>query len=293
MPRPGPLGDARAFRPRPGSVSSTSSWIIGFAPSEYSRMCAAGRRRGDVQPCGERRRAGPQMRREQQVGGARQRADAHRLGDAAADREIGLQDVGGAQFDQIAKVEARALALAGGDRDVRRAAHLGQAALVVGGHRLLEPGQAAVAHQVAELLRLGHREGAVRVAHQIDAGAERRARGDHALGRRLRRAVEHADAHLHRAEAALRDVAQQLFADACGVRPAARRVGRHALGAATAEQLPDRHAERLAEQVPQRDVDARQRRDRHAAPARSPETRGRARARSGRACRCTGSPSDA
>ena len=114
-------------------------------------MCAAGRRRRDVQPGGEGRRAGPQVRREAQVGRARQRADAHRLGDAAADRQVGLQDVGRAQLDQVAKVEAGALALAGGDRDVRRAAHLGQAALVVGRHRLLEPGDAAVAHEVAEL----------------------------------------------------------------------------------------------------------------------------------------------
>ena len=44
----------------------------------------------------EGRGAGPQMRREPQIEGSGQRVDAARLGDAAADGEIGLQDVDGA-----------------------------------------------------------------------------------------------------------------------------------------------------------------------------------------------------
>ena len=58
---------------------------------------ARGRGGADVQPGEEAGRSGPEMRREAQVEGAGQRADAHRLGDAAAEGGVGLEDVGGAQ----------------------------------------------------------------------------------------------------------------------------------------------------------------------------------------------------
>ena len=113
-----------------------------------------------------------------QIEGAGNGGDPHRLGDAAADREIRLEDVDRAQHREVAEIVAGELALAGGDRDVGRGAHLGPARLVVGGHRLLEPGEVAVLDEAAEALRLGDRKGAVRVAHQPDLGAQRLARRD-------------------------------------------------------------------------------------------------------------------
>ena len=156
----------------------------------------AGRRRTPARrPTGAARGAGSPR--------SRARRNAHRLGDAAADRQVGLQDVGGAQLDQVAKVEARAFALAGGDRDVRRARTSARPRL-----------SSAVTGSSNQAMRSRARDGRtacasdtvkVPCASHIRSilGPERLARGDHALGRCRGRAVEHADAHLHAAEAAL------------------------------------------------------------------------------------------
>ena len=94
----------------------------------------------------------------------------------------------------------------------------GATRLVVGGHRLLEPGQVAVLDEPAEALGLGDREGPVGVAHQPAIGAERGARRDDPPRRMAGIGVDDADPHLDRAETALLDIAEQLLADL--VRPA-------------------------------------------------------------------------
>ena len=206
------------------------------------------------------------MRGEPQVVGGGDRAEPHTFRDAARDREVGLQHVRGAQLGDLAEVVAGELALAGRDRHCGGAAYLGEAGLIVGRHRLLEPVEVAVLDHPAERLRLRHRPRAVGVGHQLHVGAERLARGAHPRRGAMRLAVHHADAHLDGAEPALRHVAEQLLADAGLVGPAPRGVRGHALGAAPAEQAPDGRAERFAEEVPERDVDAGDRRDREAPP---------------------------
>ena len=53
-----------------------------------------GRRGGsDMQSGGESRSAGPQMRRELQIVGTGQGGNAHRLGNPAADRKVGLENI--------------------------------------------------------------------------------------------------------------------------------------------------------------------------------------------------------
>ena len=79
-------------------------------------------------------------------------------------------------------------------------------------------------------------------------------------------AVHGADPHLQRLEAAPGDVGFQLLADGVGGGPAAGGIGLHAVELAAAEQPPDRHAERLAENIPERDVDGADGGDAHAAP---------------------------
>ena len=116
-----------------------------------------------------------------------------------------------------------------------------------------------------EALGIRHRVGAVRVDGDLDLRPERLARRLDAGRRDMRRAVHGADAHLHRLEAALGDIGLELVADLVGGRPAARGIGRHAVELAAAEQLPDRLAEMLAQNVPQRDVDRADGGDRHAA----------------------------
>src|SRR5262249_55862187 len=58
----------------------------------------------------------------------------------------------------------------------------------------------------------------------------------------------------------------QLLANSAHRRPATRRVGRDAIAATTAEETPERLAERLAQEVPERDVHAAQGAHRDPAP---------------------------
>src|SRR5437764_13942164 len=90
----------------------------------------------------------PQMRCEPQIIRIGKRIDAARLGNAAADREIRLQNIDGAVGNEVAEIETGELAFAGGDRDRAAVTHLGNSGLVVGSYRFFEPGNIAVAHQM-------------------------------------------------------------------------------------------------------------------------------------------------
>src|ERR1051325_11961975 len=127
---------------------------------------------------------------------AGERGDAHRLGDAAADREIRLHDIDRPEHGEIATSVAGEFALAGRYGNIRGAAHLRLAALVVCGDGLLEPGEVALLDQAAETLRFRNRERAVRVAHQPHFRPQYLARGSHAARRVARIAVDDADPHL-------------------------------------------------------------------------------------------------
>ena len=140
-----------------------------------------------------------------------------------------------------------------------------------------------------EALRLAHAPGPVGVHHDADGGAERLARLRHARGRVVHAGVLQPHAHLHRAVAALR-VLEHLLADAPDRRPAAGGVGGHAVAIAAAHQPPQRHVERAAEYVPERDVHAGERRDRDAAAADRGEGPAFADGVVGAASRCRGAP---
>ena len=179
MPSPGRSGISimPSFTGKPSSIRSCS---IGLAPSEYSTMNPAGEAAATCSPA------------------AKAGAPAHRCGASLRLKALAMAPIRIAsvmppqiarsgcrmstarEHRQIAEIVAGELALAGGDRDVGRGAHLGLPGLVVGDDRLLEPGEVAVLDEAAEALGLGHREGAVRVAHQLDIRPERRARRVHA-----------------------------------------------------------------------------------------------------------------
>src|SRR5437868_12354529 len=104
----------------------------------------------------------------------------------------------------------------------------------------------------------------MRVAHQPDLRPQCLAGGMHAPRRMARVPVDDADPHLDRPEPAPRDIAEQFLADLVGSGPAARGIGRHLLRAPPTKQPPYRHAERLAEDIPERAIDTADRRDRDA-----------------------------
>jgi hypothetical protein len=111
----------------------------------------------------------------------------------------------------------------------------------------------------------------VRVDHQLDRAAQRGARRVHPREAGGHAAVHRAHAHLHRAEAAL-DVGTDLRPDVFRGCPAAARIGRDRGPTRAADEREHRRIARLASQVPQRQVDARDRREVRAAP---PEDRQR------------------
>src|ERR1700674_4699494 len=180
-----------------------------------------------MQARGKGWRPRPEVRGETEVGGTRQGADAHSLGDSTADGKIRLQNIRSAQIDQVAKVEARTFALTSGYGNVRTATQLGEPPFVVRRHRLFQPRDVAVAGQMAKLLGFGHRKCSVGIAHEINIRPESRARRLDPLGGLQRRAIERTDAHLYRTEAT-RNIALQLRADLLHGGPSTRGVSRHA-----------------------------------------------------------------
>ena len=151
------------------------------------------------------------------------------------------------------------------DRDVGSGAHLRLTALVVGAHRLLQPGEIAVPDGAAEPLGLGHRSGAMGVAHDVDAITETFARAGRggSSGRgchtpaptRILTAVKPPRSRKPLSSVAIRLApSRQMRKPAC-----ARGVGRRA-GARPAPRA-------VAQNVPERQVDAADRRHGQAAPA--------------------------
>ena len=109
-----------------------------------------------------------------------QRGDPNHFGDAARDAGIGLQDVGGACFDQFPEVEAREQAFSGGNRNVGGRANFGHGGDRIRVDRFFKPGEVAIFHAPAKPLGFAFVPGAVGVRHQLDAGTERLTRGAHA-----------------------------------------------------------------------------------------------------------------
>ena len=140
-------------------------------------------------------------------------------------------------------------------------AHEPQPREVVRRHRLLEVAHAVRREQLRHRERLLRRVRAVRIGHQLDIRPRRRARRPHALAIELAIAP---DLQLH-PPVTRRDVARDLGRQLVGRRrrEAAARVHRHARARA-AEELGERHVEQARLQVPQRDVDRRDRARDHA-----------------------------
>ena len=97
---------------------------------------------------------------------ARELRDSQQLGDAAAARDVGLDEVDVAALDQLAEAPERRVLLAGGDADVDRVGELGVGLVLVGLERLLEPEDA----ELLELARDADRR--LRVVAVAEAGVD-------------------------------------------------------------------------------------------------------------------------
>ncbi|SQC39956.1 Uncharacterised protein [Clostridium sporogenes] len=193
-----------------------------------------------------------------------QRVDLVRHRDPADAVRVVLHDRHGLAVEQLLEAVQREFVLAAGDRDARQPVQLRVAVEVVRDHRFFQPARLVFLELRQDALRIFEGPAHVALEHQVvvvaDHLADRRDRFqvlDHAL-LPVRGPV--AEAHLERAEAflqvLLRFLLHRLQVGAIELRVVA---GNLFLGAA-AEQLEDRLADALAEDVPDRDVDRRDRR---------------------------------
>ena len=177
-----------------------------------------------------------------------------------AKRTSRLDHVDAAADDEVARLLRRAHHLAGREAKARCSAAQRAVALdVVGAQRLLEPVDAERLERPRALRRggdvparlaiAGHPPALVRVDHELELRADRVAHrlddGD------VLAPVGMVEADLHGADARSRSARQRATRSARLEQLAARGVGEQTLAAA-AEQLPERHAERLAERGPRR-----------------------------------------
>ena len=103
--------------------------------------------------------------------------------DAAAVRNIGLDDGAGALFEQLAELPAPRQALSSGDGKRQRARHLNQAVYVLVPARFFVPIEVVVNQHAAELDGGGWSAARVQIEHDVDAIAAGLAHGFHASGR--------------------------------------------------------------------------------------------------------------
>ena len=204
------------------------------------------------------------MRRDADVGDLGRRGDLAPLPDAAAVGEIGLQDVRRAEREDVAESPFGEEPLAGRDRDRDRRRDLGHRRRVLRQHRLLEEEDVELVERLPpsgpptsarsrpwQSIRMSTSGPTASRMSRIwrracaQSPVARRPRAPRRTGSQL----ERPPAGLDEADARLGDLLRRV---------AARPVGVEADPVAhpAAEQLVDRDAERLAEDVPQRLLDA-------------------------------------
>ncbi len=222
------------------------------------------RKHGDhLQRRGQRDAGAPDMRVDAQPEGVGHVGDLLGLGDAAGGAGIGLHDVDRAALDQPAKAEPGELGLAAGDRHGENPLDLAIAGKVFRRHRLLEPGDVEILDPPAEPDRRGGVVGVIGIDHDADAVADRAA---HRPAQRHVLLDAEAQLQLDRPEplgdalVRLVDEIGQRIAVALAVEPGG--VGLDPVAQAAPQQDVHRHAEMPPLEVPQRDVDGRQRFDR-------------------------------
>ena len=233
------------------------------------------RRNGEVNVAHRADRAADVVRRHQQVMRVGPAGDAAGGVEAAEMRQIDLNDVSETALDDRTDVGNRVRPLSGRDRHARPGAHARQRLVVVRRHRLLEPLGIVGLEDRRRPKRCGGREAAVHLDQDLHVGTDSVAHGcDNRFdagpfaGRQfcvrcaerieLQRTITAGD---HLLGARRNGVGLALgLVPAIGVR-------RDPIAKPAADQLPDRHAERLADDIPARDVERGERGLRHFARA--------------------------
>src|ERR1700731_187197 len=196
---------------------------------------------------------------------AGERGDLLAFGDAARGTDVGLYDIHRLAHNGLAKAPAREFVLAAGDRHVERPADLYIAVDVFGRNRLFKQLDVEFLELPSDPDRGGNAETMVGIDHQLDVASDRLAHRAHAVVIALDRSKT--DLHLDCLEACLH-IAFSLF-DGLIDKPVhvgkiePGRIGVDLGTKRAADQFMNRLAAQLTDQVPQRDIDAADRPDRH------------------------------
>ena len=224
--------------------------MIGFHQSAYSSQCAVG-----VAHSSCARDLGPQVVRQPDAPGLRERRRTQPAGDAADLHHVGHHVVGRVGVDRVLHVERSPPVLAALDRGFGLARDLRVARIVVRKRRLLDPRQTLAVEHAHPLHRVGGRQALVVIDHDRDAVAHRAAHRANDLDVLAHGRV--ADLRFHAGEAAPRPVLRDRRRTLRAV-VADRAVGRDRLLDA-AEKPHERRAVAARQRIPQRHVDRRQR----------------------------------
>ena len=234
------------------------------------------RRRGEVDRRHRRHGTAHVVRGDEHVVRLGPRRELPRLGDAAHHREVGLDDVDRVQLEELAELVTDMDALPTRDRDASRASDLRHRLRVVGWDRLLDPAGAIRLELAGDRDRLRWREASVHLdehlgirarafAHRFDERdrAAQLARGELLPGRPERIELQRAVAARDRSARGVAELGRRALDGVPAVR-----VRRDAVVDRAAEQSIHGHAERLADDVPARDLDHRERGHRDLSGAR-------------------------
>ena len=140
------------------------------------------------------------MRVDGQLPGRGHRSDAEQLGDAAALREVRLQDPDNPILDHAHELETSVVILAGRQRYAAERGSDRIAAMIVSGKRLFEPAHVVGLQSRHHLLRIGERISCIGINENRQLISERLAHGGNALEIAGRRVTE---PELHRFVAGL------------------------------------------------------------------------------------------
>ena len=266
MPSPGFCGTSiMPSTGRSGSIEQVGAQRI--VHDVVLEIGAVAQRGDDVQRGGHQDVGRPAVRDHPdaaRVGGG---SDPKRLRDSADPRHVGLDDPEPAPVHEVDVGPERRLLLARRDGRGREGGEARKALEIVGGQRLLEEVDAVVGEAAAQPDRVleGGRE--AEIDHDVRAVADRTAHLADGGDRLPDVVAEPAPAELHGLVAARHVLLRELHhaLGRAGIEVA--RIDREGGPAGAAQQAVDRLAHGLAQDVPERDVDAREHVHAEAAPA--------------------------
>ena len=264
MPRPGRSAAADSHPAHSGCTGTTS---VSTVPVRRGCSCTPKFGHGQVELQAGRDEIGPErvVDRHLDIVGLAPAGDLRGFGEPAGDAQVDPRVVDPLFLDQLAELPLRAKLLAGRQRHVVRGRNVLNESGVLAAQRVFDEERPERLDLLAQPDRIGQVQPGVDIEGQLDLVADRLAHGLELLDRRLHRLARLQDL----ARPAASPSAQTSSPPALSFRhdltssdyihavAGVVRVAHNLVAHAPAQQLVDRHAQRLALDIPQRDIDRR------------------------------------